>query len=40
MVPEKDIDDLLGVWLSHAPFRLKKIAQKKEKQSILHNQTS
>ncbi|CAI6370748.1 unnamed protein product [Macrosiphum euphorbiae] len=23
-IPEKDIDNCLGVWLSHAPFRLKK----------------
>lgn len=31
-VPEKDIDNCLGIWLSHAPFRIKKKEAKNLKQ--------
>lgn len=33
VVPEKEIDNSLGIWLSHAPFRIKKVSQKQEKLS-------
>uniref|UniRef100_A0A2S2QR09 DUF4806 domain-containing protein n=1 Tax=Sipha flava TaxID=143950 RepID=A0A2S2QR09_9HEMI len=31
VVPEKEIDNLLGIWLSHAPFRIKKAISKTRK---------
>ncbi|XP_025420827.1 uncharacterized protein LOC112690932 [Sipha flava] len=31
VVPEKEIDNSLGIWLSHAPFRIKKLISKKRK---------
>lgn len=31
VVPEKEIDNSLRIWLSHAPFRIKKVSQKQEK---------
>eukprot|EP00102_Acyrthosiphon_pisum_P023081 XP_016660291.1 PREDICTED: uncharacterized protein LOC107883888 [Acyrthosiphon pisum] len=34
-VPEKDIDNCLGTWLSHAPFRIKKKRSKKSQMIII-----
>lgn len=30
VVPEKEIDNSLGIWLSHAPFRIKKLSKNKK----------